>query len=430
MTSTTAKSRDPVIIAALGPRPVQPSSSGAGGPKRRRAGGEDEAKDASGGGLVVHELSTGVRLARHKAEGGAHGLALLGDEQILTSRLGRATTLAFAWGKEDPVGRFAAPEEVGPLAATSDGTFVVAGGVSGAVYTWEASTGALLSVTKAHYRAVTSLAFSPDNAVLVTGGEDAMVHVWDLAALCGGGAQAGDAKPLGTVSVCRMAVVGLSVGASRAALACRDHSVRVFDLARCNETFCASLPCAQLCVVLDALQDLVLCGGLDGAVRACAMSTGSVRTLSGHSGAVTCLASVRLPARNVTLVSGSDDASMRLWNVELGQAVSVIRTDGPVLFILATLPPAEEDQQLRKRSAVPVMHKFKHDEDTMRDRVVAMRPPRINFGHELLLLSGDGQRRDDKQQQQQQQQHRDVDAWRGLATRLYSIASGKFAEQL
>ena len=42
------------------------------------------------------------------------------------------------------------------------------------------STGALLTSYDAHYRAITCLAWTNDDAALVSGSEDALLHVWSL----------------------------------------------------------------------------------------------------------------------------------------------------------------------------------------------------------------------------------------------------------
>lgn len=44
------------------------------------------------------------------------------------------------------------------------------------------STGALLTSYDAHYRAITCLAWTNDDAALVSGSEDALLHVWSLPA--------------------------------------------------------------------------------------------------------------------------------------------------------------------------------------------------------------------------------------------------------
>ncbi|MBA0880938.1 hypothetical protein Goshw_009507 [Gossypium schwendimanii] len=71
-------------------------------------------------------------------------------------------------------------EAVKPLAANSEGRYVVAGGSSGDVYLWEVVTGKLSKKWHAHYEAVTCLVFSEDDSLLISRSEDGCVRVWSL----------------------------------------------------------------------------------------------------------------------------------------------------------------------------------------------------------------------------------------------------------
>ena len=63
------------------------------------------------------------------------------------------------------------------------GCYVLAGNTQGCVLLWN-SLGDLLSVTKAHYRSVTNLAFTSNGGFVITAGEDGICHMWNLAELC------------------------------------------------------------------------------------------------------------------------------------------------------------------------------------------------------------------------------------------------------
>lgn len=67
-------------------------------------------------------------------------------------------------------------------------------------------------------------------------------------------------------------------------------------------------------------------GSADGCVRMWDTRTGqAVRTLYGHTGAVTCL-----QFDSLNLVSGSLDTSVRVWDLRTGRTVDTLRYDGPV----------------------------------------------------------------------------------------------------
>lgn len=74
-------------------------------------------------------------------------------------------------------------EAVGAVTASPCGGFLVAGGASGTIYIWDVASGRLLRSWAAHYKAVTALMFVGGSGLLVSGGEDTLVNVWQLADL-------------------------------------------------------------------------------------------------------------------------------------------------------------------------------------------------------------------------------------------------------
>ena len=64
------------------------------------------------------------------------------------------------------------------MCCTRDGLFCVSGGISGSLYLFSVSSGELLRTWNGHYKAVTSIQFNDDCSYFVTGGLDAILHVW------------------------------------------------------------------------------------------------------------------------------------------------------------------------------------------------------------------------------------------------------------
>ncbi|KAH9258682.1 hypothetical protein BASA81_003184 [Batrachochytrium salamandrivorans] len=270
--------------------------------------------------LCVYDCLTGTKLGSHRMEGGiTAGLTADVARGIFTSRQNKATTAAFAFGKEQPSMRFAAPEPLEAIQFSSDAMYIVAGGLgNGMVYLWETETGQMLAAFKAHYRKVTCLAFTEDDTVLVTGGEDAMVHFWDFTSLVLHGSLGGNSSSslLRTVSTCKTAIsqvsmLGLAGTTSSLAIASLDHTVRVVQLHNGNQVFAATLPTSLLSVCLD--MDNVYAGGSNGSVylvKDFATSASANHVLTGHDGPVTCLRKIK----PTELVSGSEDGTLRWWD--------------------------------------------------------------------------------------------------------------------
>ena len=77
--------------------------------------------------------------------------------------------------------RFAAPEALQAMALAPSGRWIAGAAATGRAYLWQAATGHLLRVWDAHYGAVTRLAFTEDDAVVISAGDDATVRAWALA---------------------------------------------------------------------------------------------------------------------------------------------------------------------------------------------------------------------------------------------------------
>lgn len=314
--------------------------------------------------LCVYDGLTGTKLGSHRMEGGiTAGLTADVTRGIFTSRQNKATTAAFAFGKEQPSMRFAAPEPLEAIRFSSDAMYIVAGGAgNGMVYLWETETGQMLAAFKAHYRKVTCLAFTEDDTVLVTGGEDAMVHFWDFTSLVmhGSGGANTSSSLLRTVSTCKtaisqVAVLGLAGTTSSVAIASLDHTVRVVQLHSGNQVFAATLPSSLLSVCLD--MDNVYAGGSNGSVylvKDFATSASANHVFTGHDGTVTCLRKTK----PTELLSGSEDGTLRWWDTVTFAQLRVVKMEGacPVrgLDVLFDVDYVNDLVKRKRRDTLPL----------------------------------------------------------------------------
>lgn len=127
--------------------------------------------------------------------GAAEGLGSAGD-YVVSSQATEQALVFHRWGKTQPLFKCRIPEPVGPVLASPDGLYVLAGGRSGKVYAWEVASGSLLQSWDAHFKAVTHMAITSDGSFVITGSEDTMVRAWALADVLG----AGDAETGGGVN--------------------------------------------------------------------------------------------------------------------------------------------------------------------------------------------------------------------------------------
>ncbi|KAH3673117.1 hypothetical protein WICPIJ_009909 [Wickerhamomyces pijperi] len=145
-----------------------------------------------------------------------NGAVITGTKQgdrVFVACKGKALIHVYTWGKEAPEQKIPVPEQLTCLTLVhnkeenvsdvdlgQDFIFeeneeftklpkfkipylLIGGGISGKLYTWELSSGLLLSVKEAHYQAPTVLKTTADNSYLVSAGKDARILVWKISDL-------------------------------------------------------------------------------------------------------------------------------------------------------------------------------------------------------------------------------------------------------
>jgi WD40 repeat protein/serine/threonine protein kinase/Tfp pilus assembly protein PilF len=160
---------------------------------------------------------------------------------------------------------------------------------------------------------------APDGQMVASGGSDRNLRLWDL--------ESGEcAQTLQGHSAFVSAVVWHPSG-SRIVTASADGTIRVWDLdqERCVQVLEGHRgPIRDLAITEDG--KCALSAGQDGSIGVWDIVEGShVRFLRGHSGAVTSVALV-----GETVVGGADDGTVRLWGLETGEALRVMRLANPV----------------------------------------------------------------------------------------------------
>jgi WD40 repeat protein/tetratricopeptide (TPR) repeat protein len=179
---------------------------------------------------------------------------------------------------------------VGSIAFSPDGSLLASGGYDKTIILWKAETGEKLAILHGHQNWVTALAFNKDGTLLASGSYDETVILWDLKA----GVK--QTSPLQTLRGHRGHVLSVAFDPNNALLASgsSDHQVILWDLKALIGSKSAVADSSQL----------------------------SYKVLSGHQEAVQSLA---FNPDGSLLASGSDDASVILWDVKKGEKIQTIR---------------------------------------------------------------------------------------------------------
>ncbi|KAJ3054678.1 WD repeat-containing protein 18 [Rhizophlyctis rosea] len=195
------------------------------------------------------------------------------------------------------------------------------------------ATGSLVRMFDAHYKAVTSIQFTSDDAIMVTGGEDSAVNVWVLATALA------TANPTPTKSLFHSlpaSAIHLSITPSRTSrtyTSSTDRTLKVFSTLSGTLLSTILFPKPLTSLIIDPTETVAYAGASDGSiyvVRLYKVDESEIKGLregviesaeergtvwSGHTGAVNSLS---LSFDGGILISGGEDGVGGVWDTGSG----------------------------------------------------------------------------------------------------------------
>lgn len=179
---------------------------------------------------------------------------------------------------------------------------------TGQLLVWEHASESNILKQSSHLDTMTTISYSPDSTRIITGSDDGLIKIWDITS----------GFHIATFTEHTSAVTASAYSRRGNILftSSLDGSVRAWDMLRYRNfrTFTAPTRLSFSCLAIDPSAEVVCAASHDSFdIHLWSVQTGALLDqLSGHEGPISTLA---FTPDGRTLISGSWDHTIRLWNV-------------------------------------------------------------------------------------------------------------------
>jgi WD40 repeat protein len=271
--------------------------------------------------LLLWSIRNGQKIhALHAHQGGVTSVAFLpdGKKAITGGNDGKVKLWDLNSGKKlvDFIGRGGATERVLPIlcvAISPNGKLAAAGGIDEGIKIWEIDSGNLIHTLPGHAGPVKSITFSPDSTTLLSAGGDATHNgsfiVWDVVT-------GNKVRRVFDDTYIKFAAF---MPKENRILTGGGRALKVWNADRGELIYILNQEAYVDCVAISPDTKLVVTSGSSGVITAWDISQGKlIRTLTGHTNSVNSLS---FDPTGKTLLSGSADMTIKIWNAFTGNLI-------------------------------------------------------------------------------------------------------------
>ncbi|MEU9477323.1 TIR domain-containing protein [Streptomyces sp. NPDC048191] len=217
----------------------------------------------------------------------------------------------------------------GDTPAQAPGALLVTGGNDGVVRLWEPATGQGRRILRGHGRRIGTLSFSADGALLAAGGNDGVVRVW----------HSGSGRRLRELTGQSDRLVSAAFGPTGSLLATASSDGDIYLWNAASGEYQRELDVETDHVWAEAFSadgELLATANDDDTVRLWYRATGAhVATITEHYGRVRAIA---FRADDAVLATGCDDKKVRLWDLTEHRITSVLDGHADRVYAVAFGP--------------------------------------------------------------------------------------------
>ncbi|HLO83496.1 MAG TPA: serine/threonine-protein kinase [Nostocaceae cyanobacterium] len=240
-------------------------------------------------------------------------------------------------------GNISSLNSINTLAISPDGQTLASGDDNKTIKLWDLKTQQLLADIVGHNQPVTSVAFSPDGQILASASDDKTIKLWQISSL----------KEICTLTGHNHFIKSLAFSPDGQLLASGswDKTIKIWDVKTGQEI--STLTGHQLkihAIAFSPQGNILASGSSDRTIRLWSLQNFTnpelknhpghklLGTLAGHTWAVLAVA---FSPDGQILATGSDDNTIKLWEVNTGQLISTLVGHSWSVVALAFTPDGE-----------------------------------------------------------------------------------------